>query len=189
MKSIFEAIESASLELESERLRYRPQKLRDAVDIYALRSDPQAMAYMDSKLHHSLADSEEFIRRNLEEAKKKEGVFWMISEKASGQVIGDFIIYGINHRHFRANIGYMLKPDFWGKGYMAEALRALLTFGFQQLHIHSFEADINPENTNSRKVLEKVGFRKEAYFRESYFFEGKFLDSERYCLLERGLLV
>ncbi len=86
MKSISEAIDSVSLELESERLQYRPQKLKHAVDIYALRSNPQAMAYMDSRLHHSLADSEEFIRRNLEEAKKKEGIFWMISEKAAGQV-------------------------------------------------------------------------------------------------------
>jgi ribosomal-protein-alanine N-acetyltransferase len=66
-------------------------------------------------------------------------------------------------------------------------MRILLKFGFRGLNLHSIEANINPQNENSKGVLEKIGFQKEAYFRENYYYKEKFLDSEIYCLLENDL--
>ncbi len=82
------------------------------------------------------------------------------------------------------NVGYTLKPKFWGKGYMSETLSTLIEFGFEKLGVHTFVANINPANSNSRKLLLKMGFQKEGYFRENYYINGKFFDSETYGLLK-----
>lgn len=172
-------------QLESERLIFRKFNLSDAADIHSVRSNEKVMEYMDSNRHLTVQDSENFISKNLELFYKKEGIYWAIIEKSSNQFIGDFAFWKINRKDARAETGYTLKPEFWGKGYMTEAMIELIKFGFKDLNIHSIEANINPENDNSRKLLNKIGFRKEAYFRENYFFNGEFLDSEIFSLLEK----
>jgi ribosomal-protein-alanine N-acetyltransferase len=66
---------------------------------------------------------------------------------------------------------------------MNEALTEVLKFGFQTIGLHSVEANVNPKNAASIKLLIKNGFNREAYFRENYYFNGQFLDSEIYSLI------
>lgn len=66
---------------------------------------------------------------------------------------------------------------------MQEALAAVLNFGFRTLQLHSVEANVNPGNTASIKLLERNHFIREGYFRENYFYNGRFLDSAVYSLL------
>jgi ribosomal-protein-alanine N-acetyltransferase len=173
--------------LETERLILRKIELKDAKDIQAIRSNPQVMTFMDSHAHETVEDSENFIAEGLEIFGSKKGLFWGLVEKASGKFIGDFAFWKIDRKNCRAEIGYTLRPEFWGKGYMKEAMSRILDFGFRKLNLHSIEANINPKNVNSRGLLLKMGFRKEAYFRENFYYDGKFLDSEIYSLLERDL--
>jgi ribosomal-protein-alanine N-acetyltransferase len=70
---------------------------------------------------------------------------------------------------------------------MHETLKRMAKFGFNNMKLHSIEANVNPGNEKSKRVLEKIGFKKEAYFRENYLFNGKFLDSIIYSLLEKDL--
>ena len=171
-------------QLESERLIFRKLELNDAKDIQFIRTNQKVMDYMDSELHKVIQDSENFISKNLDRYKNKSGIFWAIIEKKQNQFIGDFAFWNIIRENHRAEIGYTLKPDFWNKGYMTETLNRLIQFGFNDLKLHSFEAEINPKNINSQKVLVKVGFKKEAYFKENRYFKGEYLDSEIYSLLE-----
>jgi ribosomal-protein-alanine N-acetyltransferase len=171
-------------ELESERLIFRAFDLKDALDIQVIRSNDKVMNYMDSEYHKTIKDSENFILKNFDRYKNKSGIFWAIIEKTENKFIGDFAFWNIITENHRAEIGYTLKPDFWSKGYMTEALTRLIEFGFKDLKLHSFEAEINPKNTNSEKALLKVGFKKEAYFKENRYFNGEYLDSEIYSLLE-----
>jgi ribosomal-protein-alanine N-acetyltransferase len=173
--------------LESERLLFRKFEIEDAVEIQAIRSDEMVMKFMDSNRHDTVQYSEKFVARNMEAYQNKEGLFWAIIDKASGEFAGDFSFWRLDRANCRGEIGYSLKPQFWGKGYMPEAMRVLLKFGFKGLNLHSIEANINPQNENSKSVLEKIGFQKEAYFRENYYYKEKFLDSEIYCLLENDL--
>ena len=69
---------------------------------------------------------------------------------------------------------------------MSEAMKAVLQFGFNDMNLHSVEANINPLNKKSKKILELNGFVKEAYFTENYYSNGKFLDSEIYCLVDKS---
>lgn len=174
--------------LESKRLVFRKFRLEDAVEIQSIRSDELVMKFMDSNRHNSILDSESFVSKNLDSYKNKEGIYWAIIDKQSGQFAGDFSFWKIDKSNQRGEIGYSLKPQFWGKGYMPETMKVLLDFGFNKLNLHSIKANVNPDNENSKHVLEKMGFKKEAYFRENYFFKGKFLDSEIYCLLEADLV-
>ena len=161
--------------------------VEDAEGLYAIRSDERAMRFMDSVWHKSVEDSKQKIEEIREAFRKKEGINWSIIEKGSGLFIGYFGYWRLERHNSRAEIGYALVPDHWGKGFMTEALSSLLTFGFDVIKLHSMEANINPNNAPSRKLLLKSGFRQEAYFRENYFYEGKFIDSEIYGLLKSDL--
>ncbi len=175
------------LDLETARLSLRKQTPEDAAHIFSIRSDERVMKYMDSKMHQTEEDSKVFVSENTSMYNERKGLFWVLVEKESGNSIGDFSFWDIDRKNSRAEIGYTLKPEYWGKGYMKEAMGVLFRFGFEQLNLHSFEANINTANEGSRKVLKAMGFQKEAYFRENYFFNGEYLDSEIYCLLEGDL--
>ena len=175
-------------ELESDRLFFRQLEVSDAPSIYSIRTNDSVMKHMDTERPNSIADSEEFIEENRASYKRKEGIYWGIVEKASQKVVGDFVYWRLVPKHFRAEIGYTLHPDYWGKGYMKEAMSTLINYGFNTIGIHSFEANINPQNDNSRRALLKVGFQKEAYFKESFYYNGKFLDSEIYSLLQQNFI-
>ncbi|WP_245583657.1 GNAT family N-acetyltransferase [Salinimicrobium xinjiangense] len=175
-------------QLKTERLLLRKQELKDAPHLQQMRSNEQVMLYMDSDRHEDIKASEAFIARNLESYEQKTGFFWDITAAETGNYLGDIILRKIDRTNFRAEIGYTLKPDYWGRGYMKEAMRAVISFGFKDLGLHSIEANINPANTTSRELLLKMGFLKEAFFRENYNYNGRFLDTEIYSLLERDFI-
>lgn len=174
-------------ELESERLRFRKIYIGDANEIFFIRSNDDVMQFMDVPRHNSVGDSEKLIQTAQETYKKEAGIIWAIIEKDSKTFIGYLGFIRMTPEHCRAEIGYALKPQHWGKGYMNEAINKIVRFGFGEMHLHSIEANVNPLNERSQKVLESVGFKKEAYFRENYLFDGKFLDSVIFSLLEKDL--
>jgi len=175
------------LEFESGRLKFRQITLDDSKEIFSIRSNDDVMKYMDVPRHYSVSDSEKLLRSIEDSFKNGKGINWAIIKKDSNAFIGYIGFIRIFSEHCRAEIGYALKPDYWGKGYMYEAINRLAKFGFEEMKLHSIEANVNPLNERSKKVLERVGFKKEAYFRENYLFDGKFLDSVIYSLLEKDL--
>jgi len=172
--------------LETPRLLLRKLRLKDAKNFQEIRSDERVMEFMDSQIHLKISDSEKFIGENLENYAQKKAISWALIEKASNRFIGDFSFWAIDTKNSRAEIGYVLRPAYLGRGFMKEALQEIFTFGFQKLNLHSLEANINPANTKSRSLLLKLGFVKEGYFKENYFYNGKYLDSEIYSLLGKN---
>lgn len=83
----------------------------------------------------------------------------------------------------RAEIGYELNHDAWGKGYMDEALRALLGHAFSEMNVNRVEADVHPHNVGSCKSLERLGFKKEGYLRERWIVGDEVSDSVIFGLL------
>ncbi|WNG55689.1 GNAT family N-acetyltransferase [Archangium gephyra] len=84
-----------------------------------------------------------------------------------------------------ASLWYILDRSRWGQGYITEAARALMDFGFGTLGLHRMWADCDPRNPGSFRVMEKLGMRKEAHFRENGFYKGEWCDSLIYALLDR----
>jgi ribosomal-protein-alanine N-acetyltransferase len=170
--------------LESEKLIFRRLVKQDSPDFFKIRSNEKVMEFMDNICLKSVDQAKSLIKTYNWEFKYKRGITWAIVHKASNSIIGSFSFWRLNLNHCRSEIGYSLLPEFWGKGLMNETFSKLIDFGFEQLGLHSIEANVNPGNKNSIKLLERVGFRKEAHFRENYFYNGRFIDSAIYCLIE-----
>ena len=139
---------------------------------------------MDREPDSSLEQSTTLIKQIAQSAADNIGVTWgIVRPAAPDELLGTIGLWRIIAEHHRAEIGYGLHPVYWQQGIMSEALAAVLDFGFQQLKLHSVEANVNPDNAASRRLLEKHGFALEAHFRQNYFFRGQFLDSHIYSLL------
>lgn len=170
--------------LETDRLLLMEFVKSDAHEIFKMRSDEKVQRYLDRDPHKSVEESEAMIDGMIKSYNNKEAINWIIRKKDTMDVIGYIGYWRMIKHNVRAEIGYALKPEFWGNGYMSEALTKVIDFGFKKLCLHSIEANVNPANSSSIKLLEKFGFNKEAYFREDYFYNGKFLDTTIYSLLE-----
>ena len=182
-KSIFENFPV----LESKRIQYKKILVTDAEDIFKIRSSDDVMKYMDTSKMVSRTESIKFIESMDESFKKGNGINWGLIEKFTNNFVGYFGFWRIDSKNCRGEIGYALCPESWGKGYMLETFRTLIKFGFEELNLHSIEANVNPENISSIKLLEKFGFKREAYFKENYFFNNEFKDSIIYSLLKSDM--
>lgn len=174
-------------ELESERLFFKEYRKEDAASLLYIRSHPKVSKYMDSEILKTVEDSEKRIHNMQQVFKEQNGITWAIRDKETNTLIGDFGVWKLDRQNSRGEIGYVLNPNYWGKGYMKESMIILINFAFNMLNLHSLEANVNPKNENSKKALLKFNFKQEAYFRENYYFDGKFLDSEIYSLLESDM--
>jgi len=170
-------------ELNSARLLLRDVKISDAESMLKLRSNDQVMIHMDSDYHNSIEDALKFIKLINDSYNNKQGINWIVELNETGEMIGYVCFHRLDRTNCRAEIGYALHPDYWRKGYTAEAIRKVVKFGFGEMDLHGIDANVNPKNEASKSLLKKLGFKKEAYFRENYLRNGKFLDSEIYCLL------
>ena len=114
------------------------------------------------------------------------GITWAITQKPDEAMIGSIGFWRIDKENHRAEIGYMMLPEYQGQGLMREAITRVLETGFRHIGFHSVEANINPHNDRSRRLLESVGFVQEAYFRENYFYNGRYFDSAIFSLIDPG---
>lgn len=169
--------------LETERLVLRRTTLDDANDYFFLRSSPEAMKHICKPLQKNVEETKELIYKINEMIAFNDGISWAVCLKKNNIMIGSVSFHHLYKEHYRAEIGYMLHPDFWKMGIISEAVDAIINYGFNTLNFHSIEAHIDPTNIGSEKLLQKFNFVKEAYFKENYFFNGKFLDSAVYGLL------
>ena len=163
--------------LESQRLIMRRITNSDVEPIFELRSDPETMKFVPRPLAASLEDALGHIATINSKIDNNEGINWAITCKENNSLIGIIGHYIIRKEHFRSEIGYMLLPRFNGKGFMTEAVGAVLRYGFEQMKLHSVEAIIDPGNYASARVLQKNGFVQEAHLRENEFYNGRFLDT------------
>ena len=167
--------------LETDRLVLRSISMDDAEDIFQLRTNEEAMKYINKPKLKSIDEVRELIKKMSDISMR---IQWAITLKKEDRLIGTIGYHIIEKEHYRAEIGYMIHPQYWNSGLMTEALTKVIDYGFNDMKLHSIEAIINPDNEISRKILKKFKFIKEGYYKENYFFEGIFLDSEVYSLLK-----
>jgi ribosomal-protein-alanine N-acetyltransferase len=172
--------------LETERLLLRRLNPNDVEEVFALRSNPEIMKYIPRPLLKSKEEALEHIAMMEDKIVNNIGINWGITVKGSNKIIGIIGHYRIQPENHRAEIGYMSLPEYNGKGYITEAIKAVVAYGFEQMNLHSIEAVIDPGNTASEKVIQKNGFVKEAHILENEFWEGKFWDTMIYSLLKRN---
>ena len=171
--------------IETERLILRGPKTSDLQLVYDIHSDPDVMRYYGVLPY----DSEEKAQKHLDWLislhTEKKGLRPVITIKGEDTYIGDVGYYDYEKKHNRAEIGYILGKDHWGKGIMTEALEAMLRYGFKRMNLNRVQALIDPRNKASMRVAEKQGFMYEGTFREYEFEYGDYIDLYMYSLLAR----
>ena len=167
----------------TERLRLREISKEDAEEIFFLRSNEQVLEFLDRAPTTSIDEAIQWIRMINESTKNNEVVTWGIGFKNETKLIGTITFWNIKKEHYRAEIGYALHPDYQRQGLMQEAIDRVLEYGFKTLKLHSVEANVNPHNISSIKLLERNNFIREAYHKENYYYDGKFLDSAIYSII------
>lgn len=173
-------------QLLSERLLLRAISQNDAEQVYKLRSDATAMQFLDKAPFQSVEEASLLITKREDDLNNNVGITWAIALKENPKVlIGDIGLWRFMKEHYRAEIGYMLLPEYFRKGYMKEAITQVIDFSFNNINLHSIEANINPQNLASATLLQSVGFLKEAHFKENYYYNGRFLDSVIYSLVSK----
>jgi len=157
----------------------------DIDGLYDVFSDPQVMRYWSTgplpdrqaaaKMQREIADG------NVKETMMK----WGLALRESDSLIGTTTLFNLNLDNGRAEIGYAMGRAYWGKGYMHEALEALVSHAFEVLQMRRLEADVDPRNTASIRTLERLGFQREGFLRERWHVEGEIQDALFYGLLRR----
>ena len=127
---------------------------------------------------------EEYKYQNGYAAYNRKFLLFLLSEKTSNTIIGRCGLHNWNIEHNRAEIGYNLVDDnFKRKGFMTEAVRAVIDYGFNTLKLHRLEALVGSNNTASLKIIENNFFVKEGLLRQHFYVAEKFEDSIVYSLL------
>lgn len=172
-------------ELRTERLHARKLELEDAETIYEIFSDDRVTRYWGTPKMTDRSDAETFIKATHEGFESGELLEWGIIETATEQLIGVSAYASWDQKNRRAEIGFALNRKRWGKGLMKEWLAVFIPYGFETLKLHRIEADVDPRNKASIKLLEFFGFKKEGHLRERYHAGGEVQDSLIYGLLQR----
>jgi RimJ/RimL family protein N-acetyltransferase len=171
--------------IDASRVSLRWISAADTDAFYAIYSHPEVMRYWSTP---PLADREaaaNLIEKIQEDWKRRVILKWGIALRTDDQLIGSLTLFNLDFNHRRAEIGYALGRDHWGKGYMNEALMAVLKYAFEVLDLHRIEADVDPRNAASIKTLERLGFKREGYLRERWQVNGEIQDAFYYGLLRR----
>jgi [ribosomal protein S5]-alanine N-acetyltransferase len=172
--------------IKTERLLLRQVKIDDSETILALRSNDEVMKYIPRPYLKNKDEALELIALLDEKIDNGTGINWGITYfEEPEKIIGLIGFYRMKPEHYRAEVGYMLFPEYNGKGIVSEALQKVIEYGCNEMKLHSIEAIIDPKNIGSEKVLLKNGFVKEAHFIENEFYNGQFLDTVIYSRLNK----
>lgn len=165
--------------IETERLILRKITLDDAEDMYLYASDEEVTRYVIWDTHSSLSDTIEFINTFLSQYHLP----WGIELKENGKFIGTvhFVWWQPEHS---AEIGYVLSREYWGKGLITEAARAIITFGFESMNLVRIQARCFLENKASERVMQKLGMSFEGISRKAMYVKGEYKDLKVYSILK-----
>jgi len=166
------------------RLSLRSISAEDVDDFYNVYSNPEVMRYWSTPPLPCRDAATKLISEIHEGFKRHELLKWGIALRTTNTLIGSVTLFHPDFTHRRAEIGYALGRAHWGKGYMQETLKAVLTYAFEELNFHRIEADVDPRNAASVRTLERLGFQREGYLRERWQVNGEIQDAFFYGLLK-----
>jgi RimJ/RimL family protein N-acetyltransferase len=173
------------MKLETKRLIIRPIEIEDKHEVFKCRSDQEANKYQ-GWIPANLTDVETFIEGLSKEVNVPGTWFqFVIQEKETQKIIGDLGIHFLDKEGKQAELGITLNKDFQNMGYATESVARVIEYLFNDLNKHRIITSIDPANENSVRLVQRIGFRKEAHFVESLFINGKWVDDLIYAMIEK----
>jgi RimJ/RimL family protein N-acetyltransferase len=163
--------------LAASRVKLRWLTEQDVPALFAIFSDPAVVRYWSHGPFAGVADADALLADIHRLAGEGTLYQWGIALSATDTVIGTCTLASIDRRHRRAEVGFALSAGAWGHGYATEAMVRLIEHAFGTLDLHRLEADVDPRNAASLRLLERLGFVREGYLRERYHVNGEVQDS------------
>lgn len=154
--------------LTTERLVLREAADRDVEAVFELESDPVAMRYWSRPPMQDIAEARAAIERAKGFFASRSALRWSVCLPADDGMLGHLSLFRFNEQSGLAEIGYGLARRHWGRGFMHEALTAVVDYAFGPLGLRRLEADIDPRNLASVRALERLGFAREGLLRERW---------------------
>ena len=170
--------------LKTERLNLIEIQQRHLTDLFLLFGDNRVTQYYNIKTFQKPEDGQIYLDWFQKRFKEQAGIRWGIQLKGEENIIGTIGFNNFAENH-RANLGYDLQAAYWNKGYMTEAAKAVIDYGFSDLHINRIEAEVMVGNTQSERLLSKLGFKNEGCLRDWMYWDSKHFDMTMFSLLRR----
>ena len=165
------------MSIKTDRLLIRNFEPNDWKALYEYTSNPEVMHYLPETVF-SEEDAKNFIEKNTAGKAEKFPVVLLEENKLIGHIV--FFKYFGEHTY---EIGWVFNPDYYNKGYASEAAYAVLKYGFETMKLHRIIATCQPENTGSYRVMEKVGMRREGFFKKCIPHGNEWWDEFYYAIL------
>ncbi|MNI25892.1 ribosomal-protein-S5-alanine N-acetyltransferase [compost metagenome] len=164
-------------------IELRPLAVIHALELFEIWTHPAVAPWLDAPPLSTPDDAEQLIELLRQMSREEESLRWSIAAPG-GRIIGSC---GYNQWQlsgaFRGEVGCELAPDCWGQGYMSEALRLMLKFGFGTMGLNRIEALCHPDNVRAEKLFKGQGFRQEGRLRQYRHTATGFQDVIMYALL------
>jgi [ribosomal protein S5]-alanine N-acetyltransferase len=174
--------------LETDRLILRKMTPKDAEAVFAYASDPEVTRYVIWDRHRTIEDSRNFLKHAVRKYESGGEPDWGIVYKGDHHFVGTCGFASWEAGHARAELGYVLSREYWGRGLMPEAVRAMIAFGFERMGLNRIEARCIAENTASARVMKKAGMSYEGTLRQREFVKGTYQDMKLYSVLRSEFL-
>ncbi|WP_294677030.1 GNAT family protein [uncultured Fluviicola sp.] len=168
--------------IQTERLLLRQIQLKDAVEIMQMRQNKRVNQFIARNSMTGVEAAEELVKKTSDAFESKAAIGWAGILRDGSEIIGTCGFNRIDYPNNRAEIGGELSVDYWGKNIALEAVRAIVSFGFEKMNLHAIEAFVSPGNRGAIFLLESLGFEKEAHFKDRVYFNGTYQDMAVYTL-------
>jgi [ribosomal protein S5]-alanine N-acetyltransferase len=163
--------------LEGSRIRLRALGDDDAPAMLSIFGDAEVMRYWSSPPLVSVEGATDLVH-DIGRAFVERRLFqWGVCARDADEVLGTCTLFNVDLSHRRGEVGFALRRDVWGQGFATEALAVLIAFAFETMGLHRLEADVDPHNERSQRLLARHGFRREGYLRERWHHLGQIHDA------------
>ncbi|WLD92744.1 GNAT family N-acetyltransferase [Alkalihalobacillus sp. AL-G] len=171
--------------LYTERLVLREITQDDLEAIFMIFSNPDVLTYYGMDPIKSKEEVGDLIQKYRVGFEHGTVYRWAIVREEDNAFLGTCGYHNWHHRYFRSEIGYELSPDYWGMGYMQEAARAILDYGYSELGMHRIGALISPQNKSSIRLVERLGFKNEGLLKDYAYSGGNYHDLSMYAKIKQ----
>ena len=167
--------------LKSSRLVLRQFIDSDLENVFQGLSHPDIIKYYGISFD-SLEATKEQMTWFAELEENETGIWWAICSKIDGKFIGAGGLNNLSKVHRKAEVGFWLLPENWGKGFMTEAMPMMLNHAFHDIGLHRIEGFVESENKNCKKALAKLNFILEGTMRDCEIKDGAFISLDIYSI-------
>lgn len=170
--------------LEGDHVRLRQSEERDVPDLLAVFGDAEQLRYWSHGPLPDLEAAHTYYRGMLSGLEDRSLFQWAVTEPVADRLVGTVTLVDWDRQNRRCETGFILHPSVQGKGLASDAVRTALRFAFDEMGLERVEADVDPENVASSRLLERLGFVLEGRLRRRWLTFGTWKDSLFYGLLK-----